>query len=480
MTLRNICGLVLAKKVLFLLVIAATLGRPTEAAAPLAASYILQRMIASVLVNVITTRGMAQKTPVDSTALDATLASASDVFSRLEGSWASLLQRIGVFDGNQMLVGENGSEIVKVEASGNGGFSITEPLPAKTAYRADIDERHFRLPGFRHLSRDSMIIPSALRLGMRVYRGGPCEPSDRLCTLMPELPAILSAKYRRDTANAVLVADSDEHVRQYAAAYWKHFGGGDANSFEIVHNNQGITARRKSDGQEIPFTYVPGGGSIPLENPHLETGKYGLPSRTAKLNPASIANIADKTWRAASAEAGYKGTPYSAAIPISAPEVIGWRAANTATVPAVIDAMRVGRHSIGGRIEVRTDAGSHTDKKNPAGGRDNVNVVNEPNVRVVNEIKIATGEVPTPVAPTLTDPPTAQAILDPLLRMLPGLSAWSVPSHTQSCPRPKFRVFNQTIRMDSLCDIAEQNRAPLHQSMVVVFALVALFVVLSA
>lgn len=149
------------------------------------------------------------------------------------------------------------------------------------------------------------------------------------------------------------------------------------------------------------------------------------------------------------------------AVPGTHPDALPSDVAGTGTVAGV------GSATIPG-ADVRTGVGQ------------NVNVVNQPSVHVANPVRIEAGDVPKIDIPTLESTPTAQMILKPLLNLFPGFRSWQPPAHRAECPRPTFHVFQQAVRMDAMCDIAQQNRAPIYTSMMLVFALAAVFIVLSA
>jgi len=61
-----------------------------------------------------------------------------------------------------------------------------------------------------------------------------------------------------------------------------------------------------------------------------------------------------------------------------------------------------------------------------------------------------------------------------------GVLGWTVPSHTGECPQPSFEIFGETYTMQSHCTLFEANRAAIGAAFQVLFALMALFIVLGA
>lgn len=105
---------------------------------------------------------------------------------------------------------------------------------------------------------------------------------------------------------------------------------------------------------------------------------------------------------------------------------------------------------------------------------------NRPSVQVTNAVRIDPGAVPTIAEPSLDSPPTPNAILAPILSLLPDFKGWRTPSHAATCPHPVFDVFPTRIRMDAMCDIAERHRKTIRTVMLAVFVLIAPTILLAA
>lgn len=90
------------------------------------------------------------------------------------------------------------------------------------------------------------------------------------------------------------------------------------------------------------------------------------------------------------------------------------------------------------------------------------------------------GTAPTVGTPGLETTPTARSILDPLLNLMPDLKAFTTPQHQGECPKPSVNVFSWHVTFDSHCQLAEETRQMLYQTMMVCWALAALLIILMA
>jgi hypothetical protein len=188
--------------------------------------------------------------------------------------------------------------------------------------------------------------------------------------------------------------------------------------------------------------------------PELQKGLV-IPART-------IADIADAVWRRAASQPGYNGVPYSLSDPVTEADVQADRAANPGrAVP------RVG------------DLASPINTTNPL-AEPSTSPVNDPVVNPSTQPQVNLGNDPVIGAPILEATPTAQQIIDPLAGLAPSLKSWVVPAHVADCPRPAFDLFGKHIIMDKQCAMFEDNRPTLYNAMLVAWALIALFIILSA
>jgi hypothetical protein len=194
-----------------------------------------------------------------------------------------------------------------------------------------------------------------------------------------------------------------------------------------------------------------------------------------------LANIANKAWQQAAAQTGYVGEPYPTTNPLTTADAFRWTQANPTASPTVDDLMRPATNS-----QIYPDGVPisptivYTSPTSPTTGNQNVNVINTPNVNVINKVSVDFGTDPGVADPTLEATPTGTQILQPLTSLFPELRSFQTPAHAGSCPKPAFDVFGKSVVMDSHCTIAEQHRAALASVMMAVWLLVALFILLSA
>lgn len=94
------------------------------------------------------------------------------------------------------------------------------------------------------------------------------------------------------------------------------------------------------------------------------------------------------------------------------------------------------------------------------------------------------GPDPNSPAPNLEATPTIQAIVGPLLNLMPDIKNFTVPGHSAICPTAtaNWSMYGRSFgfTMSTHCDLMEQNRAVIEAAMLVVWTLVATFIVLRA
>lgn len=174
-----------------------------------------------------------------------------------------------------------------------------------------------------------------------------------------------------------------------------------------------------------------------------------------------VADLADAAWRQAANQPGYAGVPYSLTDPVTQADVATARAANPAVPQATVGDLA---EPVSASNPLGQTSPSTAPATNPAAGSPQVNLGDDPGIGF----------------PTLEATPTAQQIIDPLAGLAPSLKSWAVPAHMAECPKPTFDLFNKHIVMDQQCFMFEDNRATLYNAMLVAWALIALFIVLSA
>lgn len=244
------------------------------------------------------------------------------------------------------------------------------------------------------------------------------------------------------------------------------------------------TVTQKLAGWNISPAMFPASGSS------LDSVYQNLQSAPLKdpLDASTLANITNATWQKAASQAGYTGLPYSPTQPVSFMDVAPWLADNPTLAPTV-----------GDLLSPASDPGSATVPISPTvqpgqasqpngnpngdpgtGAGTNVNVVNTPNVNIVNKVSVDLGADPNIGSPGLESTPTISMILQPILSLLSDLKSWAVPAHTAQCPEPEIDLFGKTFKMTAQCDLAEQNRMTISSLSVAAFAVAALFIVLGA
>lgn len=204
-------------------------------------------------------------------------------------------------------------------------------------------------------------------------------------------------------------------------------------------------------------------------------------------DPETIAKLADGLWQKAAAQPGYNGLPYSVTDPVTAADAKAVQAANPASWPKNSDLVSPVAPAAGKPVVVNPafdpaanpNTGDNTNTS-PSSGLQNVNVMNTPNVNIANKVQIEWGTDPAVASPSLEAIPTGQAILSPVLKLMPTLRNFVVPSHTSECPKPTFNIFNKSIVMDSHCTLLDGVRSTLYAVMAFVWLMLAALIVLRA
>lgn len=192
------------------------------------------------------------------------------------------------------------------------------------------------------------------------------------------------------------------------------------------------------------------------------------------LNPVIIAAIADLAWKNAASQPGYDGLPYQMSQPITAAQVQPWLDQNPSYVPTVGD-------FVAPNPITQSQPTPWAMPQNP--NTPVVTLATTPNQNTVNpstQPLSNLGADPGIGAPSLEATPTAQAILQPILTLMPDLKNYSPSMSSGTCPRPTLNLLGQTHTLESHCAILDNNKAALHAAMVLAFAMAALFIVLSA
>jgi hypothetical protein len=212
-------------------------------------------------------------------------------------------------------------------------------------------------------------------------------------------------------------------------------------------------------------------------------------SATEVAKPAdasTIATLANNLWQQAASQPGYQGLPYSPTDPVTTEDASAVQQTDPASWPRNSDLVSPVAPAAGQPVVVNpaydpvTNPNPGTDPNTSPTGTQNVNVVNTPNVNVANQVKIEWGADPGVASPSLESTPTAQAILLPVLNLMPSLRSFVVPGHASECPKPNFNVFNKAIVMDTHCTLLEGVRPTLYAVMAFAWLMLGALIVLRA
>lgn len=188
---------------------------------------------------------------------------------------------------------------------------------------------------------------------------------------------------------------------------------------------------------------------------------------SAPFSYGSMADMINNLWQQAAAQPGYAGVPYDSSRPVTAAQVQIAAQANPSGYPSVAAVVSPVPNPSTGLVP----APNGTPVTSPTPDT-STNPSTQPQTNL--------GPDPNIGAPSLEATPTAQQIVGPLLSLLPDFKSYSVPAHQAECPKPAFEVFGQIKVMDQHCTLFEGQRSNLYAACMLAFALVALFIVLSA
>lgn len=191
------------------------------------------------------------------------------------------------------------------------------------------------------------------------------------------------------------------------------------------------------------------------------------------LNPALVAALANLAWQQAAQEPGYDGLPYPQADPLTASDVAPWVQANPERAPTVRDF--VSPNPAPNSNSNPWALPSNPSAPNQAPAAPNQNTANPGAENPTANL----GPDPGIGAPTLEAIPTAQQIAQPILDMLPDLRGYTPSSYTGECPRPTIELYGTHV-LDAHCSLIDDNKAIIQAAMLLAWALIALFIVLSA
>ncbi|MFM0508630.1 hypothetical protein [Paraburkholderia sp. RL17-373-BIF-A] len=366
----------------------------------------------------------------------------------------------------------------------------------------------------------------ATALGMQAYRTSSCLSTDATCANLPSLPDLTTSglNFVRNFGSTALVAGTLAAVQSYDL-YEQQYncnGGSTAGPSMIsscsavrsvtvafVPNADGTSQTlmetrsithmeydSATGNYDTPVTltgsqpvtwWSVGPGMTPVTGTDLSQiyPKLSAASLKQPVDPMTLAQLANQTWQQAANQPGYQGLPYSVTQPIGYGDVQPWASANPSSMPNVGDLFTPA--SDPGTSTVSIDPvvqPGQTSSTNPASSTtatgNDVNVVNTPNVNVVNKVSVDLGLDPGVGSPSLEATPTISMILTPLVNLLPDLKHWAVPAHGAACPEPSFSVLGHSFTLTAQCDLAESNRTAIYSAFAAVFTIAALFIVLRA
>ena len=200
-------------------------------------------------------------------------------------------------------------------------------------------------------------------------------------------------------------------------------------------------------------------------------------------DPSTIASLANMLWQRAASQSGYQGVPYSVTDPVTTADASAVKASNPSTWPSnseLISPVSSGAGQVAPISPSITPGQPATDPGSETGVGTNVNVVNTPNVNVLNKVQVDFGADPAISTPAIETTPTARMILEPLLNLFPTLKSFSVPSHESVCPRPSINLFGKNVELKAHCDLLEPIRVTLYATMAFVWTVAAMFIILRA
>lgn len=208
----------------------------------------------------------------------------------------------------------------------------------------------------------------------------------------------------------------------------------------------------------------------------LQTAIADIPAadKSKPLNPVIVAATANQLWRQAAAKPGYSGFPYPQANPITAAEAQTWQQTNPAVWPSVSD-------FVSPKAPIATDPTGFALPSDATAPTVTPTTQTDPSVVNPGAANPLANLGPDPATPqpTLEKTPTAHEILSPLLNLMPDMRSFQVPTHSSQCPIPEFDVWGNHFKMNAHCNMIQDNHATIEATFVLVWAILALFIVLS-
>ena len=201
------------------------------------------------------------------------------------------------------------------------------------------------------------------------------------------------------------------------------------------------------------------------------------------ISPSFMADLVNQSLVQAASAQGYDGLPVSLTDPVTPADFTNWQtdnprmpisAADLQTLPTPDGASLV---TISPLVSAANPHAVDTSVLTPPS---NVNVINTPNVNVVNKVSVDFGADPGVTSLDLEPTPTASQIFKPVLDSVQSLAVYSVPSHPSECPKPKFEIFDKSIVMDAHCTLLDSVKPTLFSVMAAVWVVIGIIIVLGA
>jgi hypothetical protein len=224
----------------------------------------------------------------------------------------------------------------------------------------------------------------------------------------------------------------------------------------------------------LPYTYTPPSVVPAATAQTLQQAVTALPDseKVKPLNPQLVASTANTLWQHAATQPGYAGIPYPASNPISTAEATAWQQANPTAWPTVGDYVTPRPATVPNSWALPINPTSPV--LQPA-TQPNTSAIN-PSTQTLSNL----GPDPVTPSPTLEPTPTAPQILAPILNMLPSLRSFNATGQTGTCPKPTVELLGKTILLDAHCTVIDPIKPTMQTVMLFAWAVIALFIILSA
>ena len=231
-------------------------------------------------------------------------------------------------------------------------------------------------------------------------------------------------------------------------------------------------------GQCSPYTYMDGGSSGVQQAATLQQATDALTAqeKAKPLNPAVVAGLVNKGWQQAAAQPGYQGLPYPYSNPVTTAEVDTWMKSNPDAWPTV-----------GDFVSPNQSLTPVSGQSQPTGTvlPQNPSMITNPTANTgsggtgTTSTKVDLGPDPNIGAPSLEEIPSALKIVQPILNLAPSLKNFQANTPSGTCPRPAIDLYGHHV-LSAHCDLIDGNKAVIQAAMLFAWALIALFIILSA